>query len=246
MTVQRATPQEVDVPRTATGRPGAPISRLPEATPPADAAWSRWERRLYRAGDAGLPYRLLCPTPGVPGDPWPLVIFLHGAGERGNDNEKQLVHGMSDLASDDVRWRFPAFVVAPQCPADEQWVDTPWTEPSHTMPEQPSLAMRLTLDLIQYLCDELPVDRRRLYVTGLSMGGFGVWDALQRHSDWFAAAAPVCGGGDVALASRIKDVPVWIFHGDEDPVVLPQRSRDMVAALQAAGGRPRYTEYSRT
>jgi predicted peptidase len=153
---------------------------------------------------------------------------------------------MRDFASDDVMARHPCYVVAPQCPENVQWVDTPWTADQHTMPDQPTEPMRLSLQLIDALLKEFPIDERRLYVTGLSMGGFGVWDALQRLPDRFAAAAPICAGGDTELAPRIKHIPLWVFHGDGDTVVKPRRSRDMVAALRKAGGEPRYTEYTNT
>lgn len=87
---------------------------------------------------------------------------------------------------------------------------------------------------------------QRIYLTGLSMGGFGVWDAMQRKPTWFAAAVPICGGGDPTFASAIAPIPVWAFHGDSDPAVKPKRSRDMIAALKAAGGQPKYTEYPNT
>ncbi len=216
----------------------------------ASGAWAqddpreRFEARTYRSPQGGeLPYRLLRPRSDVRQEAYPLVLFLHGAGERGSDNKKQLVHGMADFASDEIMQKYPCYVVAPQCPAGQQWVDTPWTADAHTMPENPTAAMRLALELIGALADEFPIDARRLYVSGLSMGGFGTWDALQRQPQRFAAAVPICGGGDVALAKTIAHVPIWAFHGDADRVVKPKRSRDMVAALKEAGGAPRYTEY---
>jgi predicted peptidase len=111
------------------------------------------------------------------------------------------------------------------------------------MPEQPSQPLRQTLELVAALQKEFSIDPARLYITGLSMGGFGVWDAIQRQPDWFAAAAPICSGGDVSLAKKITGVPVWAFHGDADGTVKVRRSRDMIAALKAAGGTPKYTEY---
>ena len=207
----------------------------------------RFEPRVFQSGDARLLYRLLLPKHVDPSKTkYPLVLFLHGAGERGDDNRKQLVHGAAEFASDEVMAQYPCFVVAPQCPSGQQWVDTPWSADRHTMPAKPSEPMRLTLELVEKLKSELPVDEERIYVTGLSMGGFGTWDAIQRSPRVFAAAAPVCGGGDTALAERIKEVPIWAFHGDTDTVVKPQRSRDMIAAIKAAGGSPRYTEYPKT
>jgi predicted peptidase len=106
--------------------------------------------------------------------------------------------------------------------------------------------MALTLGLVESLTKEFSIDQRRMYVTGLSMGGYGVWDAVQRQPMLFAAAVPICGGGDTALAKSFAQLPIWAFHGDGDTTVKPQRSRDMIAALKAAGGQPRYTEYPNT
>jgi predicted peptidase len=150
---------------------------------------------------------------------------------------------MADFASDKIMETYPAFVIAPQCPEGKQWVEVPWTLDEHRMPEEPSTPLRQSLELVAALQKEFSIDPARLYITGLSMGGFGVWDAIQRHPDLFAAGATVCSGGDATLAKRIKDVPVWAFHGDEDGVVKVRRSRDMIAALKAAGGSPKYTEY---
>jgi predicted peptidase len=214
----------------------------------AEDVLERYESRVYESGGARLPYRLLRPRnyDQDGNTKYPLVLFFHGAGECGDDNRKQLVHGAADFASDDVMAKYPCFVVVPQCPGGQQWVDTPWTADRHTMPEKMTQPMQLAFMLLDKLEREFPIDERRLYVTGLSMGGFGVWDAVQRVPVKFAAAVPVCGGGDTALAGRIKAVPIWAFHGDGDRVVKPQRSRDMIAALKAAGGMPRYTEYANT
>lgn len=204
----------------------------------------RFEARALTDADGGkLNYRLLKPKNYDANKKYPLVLFFHGAGERGADNAKQLVHGMQDFASDGIMESYPAFVLAPQCPEGLQWVDTPWTADEHTMPEKPTQPMRQSLDLVAALQKEFSIDANRIYVTGLSMGGFGTWDAIQRRPELFAAAAPVCGGGDKALASKIKHIPLWVFHGDKDTVVKPNRSRDMIAALEAAGGKARYTEY---
>jgi len=209
----------------------------------ADVARERFEARVFETAHGSLPYRLLRPKSYDANQRYPLVIFYHGAGERGDDNVKPLVHGMNDFASDDVMAKYPCFVVAPQCPDGVQWVDTPWTADAHTMPEKPTEPMRLSLELITSLQSEFSIDASRLYVTGLSMGGFGAWDAIQRYPNRFAAAVPVCGGGDLALAKQFVHVPVWAFHGADDGSVKPIRSRDMIAALKAAGGTPKYTEY---
>ena len=103
--------------------------------------------------------------------------------------------------------------------------------------------MKLTLLLLQEALAKYPVDRSRIYATGISMGGYGTWDIIQRKPELFAAAIPICGGGDASLAPKIKDIPIWIFHGDADPVVPVVRSRDMYGALKAIGANVRYREY---
>ncbi|MCB9921209.1 MAG: prolyl oligopeptidase family serine peptidase [Planctomycetaceae bacterium] len=209
----------------------------------AGIADERFETRVFETDHGSLPYRLLRPKDYDPQHSYPLVIFYHGAGERGDDNVKQLVHGMNDFASDDVMAKYRCFVIAPQCPSGKQWVDVPWSADAHKMPEEPALPMRLSLELINSLQAEFPIDADRLYVTGLSMGGFGTWDAIQRHPNRFAAAVPICGGGDATSVQPIANLPIWAFHGDADTAVKPKRSRDMIAALKAAGGAPKYTEY---
>ncbi|HEX3150678.1 MAG TPA: prolyl oligopeptidase family serine peptidase [Gemmataceae bacterium] len=201
------------------------------------------DKLVYEEGGKKLPYRLLKPL-GSEGDvKFPLVIFLHGAGERGSDNEKQLVHGVPQFASEENRKKHPCFLIAPQCPDGKKWVEVDWSADSHTMPKEPGEVGRLTLGLIEKAMKELPIDAKRVYITGLSMGGYGTWDVLARRPDLFAAAAPVCGGADEATAATIKDIPIWVFHGAKDTAVKPARSRNMVAALEKAGGKPKYTEY---
>ena len=103
--------------------------------------------------------------------------------------------------------------------------------------------MKAVKKLLEETMKEFPIDPQRVYVTGLSMGGFGTWDIIQRYPDLFAAALPICGGGDTAQAERLKNMPIWAFHGSIDKVVIPERSRNMIAAIKKAGGQPIYTEY---
>lgn len=213
-------------------------------TSAAETAKQAFDARLYQSSDDGsLPYRIHLPQTIEHGRKYPLILFFHGAGERGTDNGGQLRFGIDELLAYSEKRRQPVIIIAPQVPISEQWVDTPWTADAHTMPEEPSRSMRLTIDLLKETIDELPVDPERVYVTGLSMGGFATWDIIQRLPELFAAAIPVCGGGDAAEADAIKDIPQWAFHGDRDWVIKPQRSRDMIAALREAGGHPKYTEY---
>ena len=213
--------------------------------PTAEAAdtHDKLEARVYRSGKESLPYRLLRPAEYDKSRKYPLVLFLHGAGERGTDNRKQLVHGIADFSSPEAMKQRPCILVAPQCPNGKRWVEVDWSSKSHTMPAKPSDSMRLTMALLDELEKEFSIDPRRRYVTGLSMGGYGVWDAIQRYPKHFAAAIPVCGGGDASAVKPIVDTPVWVFHGDKDGAVPVSRARDMVDALKKAGGSPKYTEY---
>lgn len=196
---------------------------------------------VYLQGNDTLRYRLFIPEKHD--TLLPLLLFLHGAGERGYDNEKQLIHGSRFLDSA-LQQKHPCIVLAPQCPPGKRWVEVSWKLPAHTQPEQPSDAFRLLLPLLDSLVKNLPVDTNRIYVTGLSMGGFGTWELLQRYPNKFAAAAPVCGGGDETKAKTIAHIPVWAFHGAKDKVVIPDRSRNMIKAMKKAGGKPKYTEYA--
>jgi predicted peptidase len=203
------------------------------------------KRTFAGAGGATLPYRLLAPEAPAAGKRYPLVVFLHGAGERGTNNESQLTHCARDFAKPEVRAHHPCFVVAPQCPNDRKWCEVDWGDPKpHLTPKEPSVPMGLLLALLPQLMQELPVDPARVYVTGLSMGGFGTWDLVTRQPALFAAAAPICGGGDVTAAPALATLPIWIFHGGDDGVVKTVRSQLMIAALKQAGSTvAKYTEY---
>jgi predicted peptidase len=192
-----------------------------------------------------LLYRLWIPRGYDAKKKYPLILFLHGAGERGDDNQKQLAH------PDVLHWvrekyakEHPSFLVAPQCPAGAKWVDVNWWQvPHHQTPPQPAEPMRLTMELLDALQKEFSIDPDRIYVTGLSMGGYGTFDLLVRRPNYFAAAVPLCGGADDSRAKDFAHVPIWIFHGAQDKAVPVVRSRSVVEALRKAGGQPRYTEY---
>ena len=173
----------------------------------------------------------------------PLVLFLHGAGERGNDNAKQLKHAVGPILDFFARKGEPVCLLAPQCPEGRKWVEVDWSAPSHVMPAQPSDPLRLALELVDKTIREQDIDPARVYVTGLSMGGFGTWDALCRRPELFAAGMPVCGGGDPQQVARFRTVPVYAVHGGADKVVPTARSRAMVSALWGVDGRVLYTEY---
>ncbi len=205
--------------------------------------------KTYRSPAGGeLRYREFSPNIEA-GKKYPLILFLHGAGGRGNDNRRQLTDagfcpGLLKHASIDDRR--PCFMIAPQVPRGKRWVEVHWGLPAHDMPKEPSPQLRMALELVEDALKRYPVDESRVYVTGLSMGGFGTWDAIQRRPGLFAAAVPVCGGGETAQAPKLTRMPLWVWHGDRDTVVKTQRSRDMVAAIRKAGGDPLYTEVPNT
>jgi predicted peptidase len=211
---------------------------------PKEGSLDLLEKKVYAdAGGRKLPYRLLKPMAVDGTKKYPLVVFLHGAGERGDDDEKQLVHGVPEFLKKENREQYPCFLAAPQCPEGQKWVDVDWGADANPQPKEPSEPMRLVLELVDSLQKDYPIDAKRIYITGLSMGGFGTWDAIARKPEQFAAAVPICGGGDEATASKIAKIPIWVFHGGKDNVVKPSRSRNMIEALKKAGGEPKYTEY---
>lgn len=209
----------------------------------ADAT-PRFQARMYKGSNAiDLPYRLLVPANYNAAKTYPLILFLHGADERGNDNRKQLGSGLIIFSDDRHFSKYPCFIIAPQCPDNSKWVDADWTLDHHRMKPRPTAPLAATMELIHELEKEFSIDSGRIYIIGYSMGGFGAWEALQRWPELFAAAVPVCGGGDEIEAHRISSVPVWAFHGAHDSVVSVQRSRNMINAMIMSGGMPRYTEY---
>ena len=149
------------------------------------------------------------------GKAWPLVLFLHGSGERGTDLEAVKKHGPPKLVAEGKQ--FPFILVSPQCPP-EQWWDP--------------FVLKGLLDDVQA---KYHVDPDRVYVTGLSMGGFGTWDLARHYPDKFAAIAPICGGGDPQFVQALAHMPAWVFHGEDDPAVPIRRSEEMVDALKKAG-----------
>ncbi|MDR1305071.1 MAG: dienelactone hydrolase family protein [Verrucomicrobiales bacterium] len=191
-------------------------------------------------------YRLLAPKPLTAGKKYPVVLFFHGAGERGDDNLKQLIHCAGQFATPANRAQYPAFVIVPQCPLNQQWVNMPWGADTGVRPAQPSDAMRLALAILDSVEQEYAadIDLNRVYVSGISMGGYGTWDCVTRYPARFAAAVPICGGGDeTTITAEVAKVPVWAFHAADDGAVKVNRTRNMIAAMQAAGGTPKYTEY---
>lgn len=165
------------------------------------------------------------------GEKWPLIIFLHGAGERGNgENELYRVkkHGITKYI--ESNGDIPFIVICPQCPENSFWT--------------------MQIENLNFLLDEVindyKVDTHRIYLTGMSMGGYGTWYYAMAYPDRFAAIAPICGGGLVWNADVLKNIPVWAFHGEEDTTVPYTESEQMVKALQKCGGNVKFTSYPDT
>jgi predicted peptidase len=183
--------------------------------------------RTFEVGTLALRHLLHLP-PGYgseDGKRWPLIVFLHGAGERGSDIEQLKQHGIPRVAEENAD--FPFIAVSPQCPTGTWW----------------SFELEPLAALVKHLLSAYDVDPDRVYLTGISMGGYGAWNLAVAQPELFAALAPVCGGGDPDTVCAIKQVPVWAFHGALDNVVLLRESRKMVDALRACGGRVRFTIY---
>ena len=199
-------------------------------------------------GSSGLvlPYRLFVPKIDPAAHAQPLVLVLHGAGEKGNNNTAQMTANQlaTVWAVDSNQAKYPSFVVAPQCPANGSWVYANFQNGTYDQSQTAlSNELRTVLELLDSLGREYKLDPDRLYLAGLSMGGFGTWDLITRFPDKFAAAVPICGAGDTTKAPLIKNLPIWAFHGSIDPTVPVAGSRLMIAALKKAGGKPEYTEY---
>jgi predicted peptidase len=192
--------------------------------------------------DEAFRYRLLSPENMEAGKVYPLVLFLHGAGERGDDNVGQLAYLPEWMAEAENRKKYPCFVLAPQCRAKRFWVNVNWGDEKSTPWGEPSEQMQVVEGILEHVLKTHPVDRQRVYLTGLSMGGYGSWDLAIRRPELFAAVAPICGGGDETQVGRIVKLPIWAWHGDADAAVPVERTRRMIQALEAAGGTPKYTE----
>jgi len=184
-----------------------------------------------------MQYRLFMPRNYDPAKKYPLLLSLHGAGERGDDNLAQLCFWVAGWMDEAVQMEHPCILLMPQCPAGQQWVDTPWDRGSYSFSKIPiSRSLKLAKEIFDEVVQKKSVDRSRIYVMGASMGGYGTWNFVMRYPELVAAAVPMCGAGDPVMAGTIKNIPIWAFHGDADPVVPPCGSQEMIDAIQRAGG----------
>lgn len=220
-----------------------PLSANAEVSDDENDVYVIGEKLTYTNADTSIPYRLYLPENYDEAKSYPMLVFFHGAGERGNDNEKQLFHCIQYLYDNMPE---DCIIIAPQCPENNQWVDTPWENGAYSVDNVPeSNELKAVIELIAELKTKYSVDANRIYAAGISMGGFATWDVMMRHNDIFAAAIPVCGGGDISKADLLKDTPIFTFHAVDDTAVPVAGTRDTVNAIkEASGTKIEYTEYT--
>jgi len=205
----------------------------------ADRTIDGFEPYVYRnASGETMPYRLFVPRGYNSDKQYPLVIWLHGAGGAGRDNRAQIsgdqISGTRTWTKPENQAKYPTFVLVPQSPGN--WVDRL---------DELGTGIRLVFEILDSVKTRFNIDPARLYLAGQSDGGYGTWNAVTQRPGVFAAAIPLCGGGDPKTAGRIATMPLWVFHGRRDTVVPVMESREMIEAIKKAGGDPRYTEYDR-
>ncbi|TDH23060.1 phospholipase [Segetibacter sp. 3557_3] len=214
---------------------------------------SQFAKRWFIQNGDTMPYRVLLPAGYDSSKRYPLILFLHGRGESGRDNESQLANGAALFLRDTVRKRYPAIVVFPQCPANNYWsnviAETAGTLNSKrnfyfTVNGDPTDAMRTLMSLTDHLLNRFNVNRQQVYVGGLSMGGMGVYELVRRKPQIFAAAFAICGGAHPATAKELRKTRWWLFHGLKDDIVDPQFTKNMEVALEKAGAGVKATYYT--
>jgi len=212
----------------------------------------KFEKGLYALKKDTLPYQILMPENFDPQKKYPLVIVLHGAGERGNDNQAQMKYGTGLFLNATSREKYPAIVIYPQCPANDFWANVKYKRDTVANKNifdfqegrAPTKSMTALMGLIDNFLDKPYVNKHQVYIGGLSMGGMGTFEILRREPKIFAAAFAICGGDNSNNAAiYAKKVPLWIFHGAKDDTVSPDHSLVVVEAIKAAGGDPKFTLY---
>ena len=206
-----------------------------------------FERKIFVFEDDTLNYRILKPLNYDETKQYPVHLFLHGAGERGNDNVSQLIHGGKLFLEKENREKYKSWVIFPQCSKDDRWpsiISDNWNKTFENKTTTPNKSLGLVIRLMDKFVEKKQVDKQRIYISGLSMGGMGTFEMLYRRPNMFAAATPICGNGISQLAkSYASKVPIWIFHGSDDVVVSPNHSLKMAKAIIDSGGSPKMTLY---
>lgn len=212
--------------------------------------FSRYERTTFITEGDTLPYRILFPENFDSSQKYPVLFFLHGRGESGNNNEDQLRNGGSLFLKPELRAKFPFIVIAPQCPADSYWSNVKITTDtsgkrnfSFRKKGKPTKAMQMLLGLVERILEKPFIDSTQIYAGGLSMGGMGTFELLRRKQGLFAAAFAICGGDDPANVKKYDDVSLWIFHGGKDDIVSPEFSEEIVRKLEKRNADVRFSFY---
>ena len=200
-----------------------------------------FEKEIFISKNDTLNYRILKPLNYNPNKQYPVHLFLHGSGERGNDNVSQLVHGSKLFLKKENREQYNSWVIFPQASKNDWWGHSEPYKFNYDVKE--SKDMNLVVKLMDNFIDRKDVNSNKVYVTGLSMGGMGTFVILNLRPKMFAAATPICGDGDPSLVSNYAKVPVWIFHGSDDKTVHPNESLKMAKAIIKFGGSPKITFY---
>lgn len=247
------------------GQKSATEIQAPKKTPlsgsPSTPIYNGYTAHIFTDTQGNsLRYYLYVPAHYNPAQKYPLVLLLHGGGERGSttntltqnehvllDDPYAFVWSADYTASENphIQEHWPCFVVVPQLNTGQNWVNVPVHKGSYIQLAQPSVGLLAAKELLDTLQKEyVGIDSHRLYITGLSLGGYGTWDAIERWPHYFAAAVPIAGAGDPSKAADLKDLPIWAFHGSGDTSVPVTGSRAMITAIQATGGNPSYTEFS--
>ncbi|RXG31887.1 carboxylesterase family protein [Leeuwenhoekiella marinoflava] len=213
-------------------------------------AQNSFKKAVYQSAGDSLQYRIQYPLNYDKTKQYPLILFLHGAGERGSDNQSQLTHGASVFTNTGNRNAFPAIVIFPQCPKDSYWANVDVDRSTYPIgitfhPEnKPTPHLKMAAELVNSFIEDEKIDTSRVYVAGLSMGGMGTYEIVQRNPDTFAAAIAICGAGST---ESVKDyalkTPFWVIHGADDNVVKPTYSLQMAEAMLDAGAKPRVSIY---
>jgi predicted peptidase len=206
------------------------------------------KEQFIKEGDT-LNYRMLLPENFDPAKEYPVLFFLHGAGERGNDNEAQLIHGSKLFLKPELRKDFPAIVIFPQCPKNDYWANVKQGDGktnerfSFQKAGKPRKAIDLLMGLLGKFKSEKFTDNGRFYVGGLSMGAMGTFELLRRKPKAFASAFAICGGDHVEIVKKYKKVPLWVFHGGKDTTVPIVKSEIVVNELKRLNGNVKFSIY---
>lgn len=214
----------------------------------AQTEFNDYKKEIFIQKEDSLKFRILFPLNFDKNKKYPLVLFLHGAGERGSDNEAQLRNGGEFFLN--KREEFPAIVIFPQAPREDYWANVDVNrevipfEFNFKNEEEPTKALHLVMALLSSITEENYIDRDRIYVGGLSMGGMGTYELLSRKPAMFAAAFTICGGADPAIVRKYPEgFNIWIFHGEKDDIVVPEFSKTMAREINSAGGNAKLSLY---